>query len=94
MLVGPRGGTRTASDVNVVQGANLSALVITSGSPKTAKISGKAVVNGAGNYSFVLTGTDLGTASSTPSAPDTIALQLTAPSGAPGVASLTFAARG
>jgi hypothetical protein len=80
--------------VNVVKGVNLSALVITSGSPKTAKITGKAVVNGAGNYSFVLTGTDLGTSSSTPSAPDTLALQLTAPGGAPAVPSMTFAARG
>jgi hypothetical protein len=46
---------------------------------------GKAVVNGVGNYSYVLTVTDAAT--------DTLALKVTAPSGAPAVPSLTFAAR-
>ena len=54
---------------------------------------GKAAVNGVGNYGFVLTGVDIGTASSTPSSPDTLALQLTAPGGSPLVPSLTFPAR-
>ena len=77
--------TPAGAIVNRVKGVTLSSLSVSTGSPRTAVLNGKAVVNGVGNYSYVLTVTDAAT--------DTLALKVTAPSGAPAVPSLTFAAR-
>ena len=71
--------------VNRVKGVALSSLSVGTGSPRTAILDGKAVVNGVGNYAYVLTVTDAAT--------DTLALKVTAPAGAPAVPSLTFTAR-
>ena len=77
--------TPAGAIVNRVKGVTLSSLSVSTGSPRTAVLDGKAVVNGVGNYSYVLTVTDTAT--------DTLALKVTPPSGAPAVPSLTFASR-
>ena len=78
--------TPAGAIVNRVKGVTLSSLSVSTGSPRTAVLDGKAVVNGVGNYSYVLTVTDTAT--------DTLALKITPPSGAPAaVPSLAFASR-
>ncbi|GAA2134025.1 Ig-like domain-containing protein [Nocardioides bigeumensis] len=77
--------TPAGAIVNRVKGVTLTSLSVSAGSPKTAVLNGKAVVNGVGNYAYVVTVTDAAT--------DTFALKVTPHAEAPAVPSLTFAAR-
>ena len=62
-------------------GVTESSLSVSTHAPRTAILDGKAVVNGVGNYAYVVTVTDEAT--------DTFALKVTAPPGAADVGSLT-----
>ncbi len=68
--------------VHQVWGPSLQAMTVSGSSPVTASITGKAVVDGVGNHSLVLTLVD--------GSPDKVGLRIALPSGAT-VASLTFA---
>ena len=70
--------------VNTVFGPNLQTIAVSTTSPLTATITGKAVVNGAGNYGLIVTAIDGGTAA------DRVGLKISAPAGAPSVPSLSF----
>ena len=79
--------------VRVVRGMTLAALTTRTRARKSAQLTGKVAIDGVRGYRFVLTATDRGTPRSTAGAPDTLGLQVTAPSAAPAVSSLTFAPR-
>ena len=72
--------------ISTVRGTAFQTLAVGTGSPRPAAFTGKAVANGIGNYSYVVKVADAGATG------DTFALRLTAPSGAPSLDSLSFAA--
>ncbi|MBF4767676.1 tandem-95 repeat protein [Nocardioides agariphilus] len=72
--------------VTQVKGTAFQTLVVGTGSPLPAALTGKAVVNGIGNYAYVVNVADGGANG------DTFALRVTAPAGAPSLPSLSFAA--
>ncbi len=72
--------------VTTVKGTAFQTLVVGTGSPLPAALTGKAVVNGIGNYTYVINVADGGTTA------DTFAMRLTAPAGAPSFPYLSFTA--
>ena len=78
--------TPAGTIVSTVKGTALQTLTVGTGSPKPAAFTGKAVVNGVGNYGYVVSVTDAGATG------DTFALRLTAPAGAPSRPWLSFLA--
>ncbi len=74
------------NDVHRVFGPNLQAMAVSGSTlPITASTTGKAVVDGVGNYGLIFTVVDGGATG------DKFGLTITAPSGAPSQPSLTFA---
>jgi VCBS repeat-containing protein len=74
--------------VHRVFGPNLQAMAVSGSTlPITASITGKAVVDGVGNYGLIFTAVDGGASG------DQFGLKITAPPGAPTWPSLTFAAK-
>jgi hypothetical protein len=74
--------------VHRVFGPNLQAMAVSGSTlPITASITGKAVVDGVGNYGLIVTAVDGGASG------DQFGLKITAPPGAPSWPTLTFAAK-
>jgi hypothetical protein len=75
--------TDSAAHQTVLKGNVMSTLAIMTGTgggyPKTAKITGKATLNGGGNYSYIITGVDA--AGTTGEAGDQYGQQVTSPAG-------------
>ena len=76
------------NDVHRVFGPNLQAMAVSGSTlPITASITGKAVVDGVGNYGLIFTAVDGGATG------DQFGMTITAPPGAPSWPGLTFATK-